>query len=138
MNISGGCYCGALRYEAIINPMLIGICHCRDCQLFSGSAFRTASVISPADFKITRGQPNLYRKVADTGSARDAAFCGTCGSHICTFPEDPDAEGAFVSLRWATADQFDQIKPRIEIFCESKAAWLGDVDGATSFPRMPA
>lgn len=137
MNISGGCFCGSLRYEATINQKLVGVCHCRDCQIFSGSAFRTSSVVPPADFKFTHGQPKLFKKVADTGNARDAAFCGTCGSHICTFPEELDAEGAFISLRWATSDQFDQVAPVFEVFCDSKVSWLGSIEDAMQFPRMP-
>lgn len=137
MKITGGCYCGAIRYEATIDPMLVGVCHCRDCQLFSGSAFRTSSSIPSADFAIVAGQPKTFRKVADNGNVRDAAFCGNCGSHICTYPENPDAEGAFVSLRWSTSDQFDQIEPKFEIFCDSKASWVSEVETATQFARMP-
>ncbi len=136
MDITGGCYCGELKYEATINSMLVSVCHCRDCQLFSGSAFRTASPIPPADFRITQGQPKLFKKVADSGNTRHAAFCGTCGSHICTFPDDPGAEGAFVSLRWSTADQFERLEPKVEIFCDARAVWLGDIEGATQFSRM--
>ncbi len=138
MEINGGCFCGALRYEAVVNPQLLGICHCRDCQLFSGSAFRTAGPVPPADFRFTHGKPKLFRKVADSGNIRDAAFCDICGSHICTLPEDPEADGAFVSLRWATADQSDQIKPSVELFCDSRASWLNEVENAMRFPRMPS
>ena len=42
MHIDGGCHCGALTYEAEIDPARVGVCHCLDCQILSGSAFRTA------------------------------------------------------------------------------------------------
>ena len=44
MDITGQCFCGAIQYEATVNEQMVGICHCRDCQIFSGSAFRTLCV----------------------------------------------------------------------------------------------
>ena len=43
MNVDGACHCGKLAYEAEIDPERIGVCHCVDCQLLSGTAFRIAA-----------------------------------------------------------------------------------------------
>lgn len=136
MKIQGGCFCGALRYEADINPKMIGICHCRDCQLFSGSAFRTATGVPLEHFQFTKGEPNFFDKTADSGLVRRMAFCGTCGSHICSY-SDASEDAPFISLRAATADNFEDLVPSFEFFCDSKVAWLPDLEKAFKFPRMP-
>ena len=40
MKIDGSCHCGAIRYEAEVDPGGVSICHCTDCQKLTGSAFR--------------------------------------------------------------------------------------------------
>lgn len=137
MKISGGCFCGALRYEATIDPSRVGICHCRDCQIFSGSAFRTVGAVRPSNFRFVQGEPAVFEKTAETGRVRRMAFCGRCGTHICSLPEEPDRDDAFVSIRIATSEQFREMRPAVELFCDSKVAWMSAVEGAVQFSRMP-
>ena len=47
MKITGGCHCGAITYEAEVDPDHTSICHCTDCQQLSGTVFRT-SIRAPA------------------------------------------------------------------------------------------
>ncbi len=136
MEISGSCFCGELKYEAVVNPEMVGICHCRDCQILSGSAFRTAALISGENFRFTSGQPNIFEKVADSGGIRRMAFCGLCGTHICSYPEE-ERVSSFVSLRITTAREYDQLPPRIEVFCSSKVPWLPPLGGMIAFDHMP-
>ena len=59
MKIDGSCHCGAIAYEAEIDPETVGICHCADCQQLTGTAFRV-SVFAPEDkFRLTRGTPKV-------------------------------------------------------------------------------
>ncbi|MEO1544948.1 MAG: GFA family protein, partial [Pseudomonadota bacterium] len=44
MKITGGCHCGKITYEAVINLENVVVCHCTDCQRLSGSAFRTVAM----------------------------------------------------------------------------------------------
>jgi hypothetical protein len=37
MKINGQCHCGAVRFEAEIDPGQVSICHCTDCQALTGS-----------------------------------------------------------------------------------------------------
>ena len=60
MKTRGACYCGAIRYEAELDENRIGVCHCRDCQIFSGSAFRMATRVEFDDFTITGGTPKYF------------------------------------------------------------------------------
>ena len=59
MKIDGGCYCGYITYTAEIDPENVGICHCTDCQTFSGSAFRTSVRATKEAFQLSGGTENL-------------------------------------------------------------------------------
>lgn len=135
MDITGQCFCGAIHYEASVDPGRIGICHCRDCQIFSGSAFRTAAVVARGDLRFTRGTPRTFEKTSERGTVRDMAFCGVCGTHLCSLP--PGDEDGFVSLRIASSHQFDRLRPVIEIFCDARVAWLAPLEGTFQAPKMP-
>lgn len=82
MNVQGRCHCGAITYEAEVQPGTVNICHCRDCQMLTGSAFR-ANIQAPAQsFRILTGKPREYVKTADSGARRVHAFCANCGAPV--------------------------------------------------------
>ena len=90
MKIDGGCHCGAIRYEAEIDPGGVGICHCTDCQKLSGSAFRTVVPAASDTFRMTAGEPTIYVKTGDSGAKRQQAFCPRSGSPIFSASSDPE------------------------------------------------
>jgi hypothetical protein len=136
MHTSGSCFCGAIEWEADIDPNMVGLCHCRDCQIFSGSAFRLSGG-NPSEFKITKGTPKYFMKPADSGKVRRMAFCGDCGTHLASLPPEGEEEGNYISIRLATSKDFAKLKPMAEIFCDSKLAWMPELDGTMRFPQMP-
>lgn len=133
MQIMGSCFCELIEYEAELDEAGVGICHCRDCQIFSGSAFRTSGIVASERFRFTRGTPKYFDKVADSGAVRRMAFCEECGTHLCSLPEK---EGGFVSIRVSTSHQFSRLKPAAEIYCSSRVDWLPGLEGAVEFDRM--
>lgn len=138
MDISGGCFCGLVEYESELEEKTwVGICHCRDCQIFSGSAFRMACIAGIDAFRFTKGRPKYFDKRADSGSIRRLAFCGECGTHLCSMPSEPDSKPAYVSIRLSTAREFPTLNPTVEIFCDSRVSWLKPLEGCAQFPRMP-
>jgi hypothetical protein len=82
MKVEGQCHCGAITYEAEVEPGTMKICHCTDCQLLSGSAFRANIPASAEHFRILKGEPRRYIKTAGSGAKRVQAFCENCGSPI--------------------------------------------------------
>src|ERR1700741_3654872 len=54
--ITGGCYCGNIRYESIAQPMMMIKCHCRDCQHITGGPYAPAVVLPITAFKLTKGE----------------------------------------------------------------------------------
>ena len=137
MKTRGACYCGAIRYEAELDENRVGICHCRDCQIFSGSAFRMATRVEIEDFVIVSGTPKYFIKTAESGNRRRMAFCGDCGTHICSVPLDMSEPGGYVSLRVSSCEDFASMKPAAEIWCDSRVSWVAPVEGAVQFPKGP-
>lgn len=137
METTGACFCGAVEYRADVDPHRIGICHCRDCQVLSGSAFRLAAVVLPGSFEVTKGDPKTFDKAADSGRVRRLLFCSDCGSHIASLPPDLDEPGAFISLRIATSKDFASFEPTYELWRDSKVAWMPELEGTHRFDAQP-
>jgi hypothetical protein len=62
---TGGCQCGALRYEITEAPRMVYSCHCTDCQRLTSSAFSMAVVVAAEAFRLTIGEPRPLQKTAD-------------------------------------------------------------------------
>jgi hypothetical protein len=60
MPITGGCMCGAVRYESSAEPLLMVKCHCRDCQRTTGGPYVPAVVFPISAFRVVQGQVQHY------------------------------------------------------------------------------
>lgn len=110
MKIDGQCHCGDLRFEGVADPANAVMCHCTDCQVLSGTAFRTAVRVMPEDFKLLSGTPTNYVKTTDTGKQTVQAFCGRCGSQIyATHVPTP----RFYAVRLGTVRQREEFVPKV-------------------------
>ena len=125
MRIDGNCHCGAIAYEAEIDPAQVGICHCTDCQMLTGSAYRVSVPAASATFRLLRGQPKIYIKTtAESGTRRRHAFCETCGSPLyASALDDPP----FYTLRVGNIRQRTQLAPTRQIWCRSALPWAKDI-----------
>ncbi len=126
MKIDGGCHCGAITYEAELDPERVGICNCTDCQQLSGTAFRTIAVVD--SFRLLSGAPKVYVKVGDSGNAREQAFCGTCGSGIYSTAPGPDTgpDPKVYNIRVGTCRQRAELAPKFQLWGRSALSWLKD------------
>jgi hypothetical protein len=133
MQVDGRCHCGAITYRAVVEPEKTSICHCSDCQMLSGSAYR-ASVQAPAGtFRILTGQPKVYVKTtAESGTKRAHAFCPDCGTPVyATAISEPQS----YSLRIGCLTQRAQLAPRKQIWCRSALPWSANLEGVV--PQLP-
>jgi hypothetical protein len=119
MKINGGCHCGAITYQADIDPDAVALCHCTDCQTLSGSAFRVVVPAKREGFKLA-GEPKIYVKTGESGRKRVQSFCPHCGTPI--YSADTDNPQVF-SIRLGTARQRDQLPPRKQLWCRSALEW---------------
>ena len=90
MEVTGTCHCGQIRYEAEIDPERVGICHCTDCQMLTGSAYRVSVPSLPGTFRLIAGEPKVYVKVADSGTRRRHSFCPNCGAPVSSSADSDD------------------------------------------------
>ena len=125
MHITGGCHCGAITYEAELDPAKVVICHCQDCQRLSGSAFRSVAMVPDRAFTLRTGQPREYIKTAASGNKRVQAFCPTCGSGL--WATSPGAGPKVYGLRAGSIDQRADLAPHMQVWAEHRLPWLDDL-----------
>jgi hypothetical protein len=126
MRIDGQCHCGAIRYRAEIDPKRVVICHCTDCQAFSGSAFRV-SVSSPRDALEVEGEPKTYVKLAESGRRRLQQFCGDCGAAL--FASGDGEAAKVVGIRWGSVRQRRELIPTHQTWRRSAPNWVCAFEG---------
>jgi hypothetical protein len=71
--ITGGCNCGAVRFEISTEPRLTSVCHCRECQRFSGGGGMTNIVLQKSDVSFTKGAPISHDEMG-TGDASSSSL----------------------------------------------------------------
>jgi hypothetical protein len=130
--MEGGCLCGSVRYSGDAEPALVAICHCRDCQKFTGSAFGFL-ILVPKDALELQGTLKTFSSLADSGKPILRHFCPECGSSVS---EEPSIRPGFVLINGGTLDD-PTIKPSMEIYCDRELPWvqLGDMQ---RFAEMPS
>lgn len=130
---SGGCMCGAIRYECSADPLLALNCHCRDCQRASGSAFASVLAVPKDSLKIT-GEPKYHDVKADSGNTISRGFCPECGSPLFTkLSARPD----LVGIRAASLDDPSWHKPAMDIYTSSAQPWDYMNPDLPKSPKMP-
>jgi len=112
---TGGCLCGAVRYESEGEPLFSLLCHCRDCQHQSGSASVAAMRVPAAGFRVTKGEPELY-----VGNQVTRAFCPEGG---CPLFIRVSARPDIVGLRVGSLDDPSEFRPEADIFVKSAQPW---------------
>ena len=119
MKISGGCACGAIRYEGDADPAVMVNCHCRDCQRSTGSGYAPVMALPAAAIKI-KGTPRYYKTIGEAGKAIERGFCATCGSPVTVkLDRFPD----LIGVQAASLDDPSQYKPGLELFTASAQPW---------------
>ena len=129
---TGGCLCGAVRFEVDgpIGP--ITCCHCSLCRRASGSAFTTSASVDAERFRVVKGN-ELLREFESSPQNR-RAFCSQCGSQL--FGRH-DAYPAVVRVRAGAFDDDPKTRIAADIMMSSKAPWLEGHEHAEEFPELP-
>ena len=76
--ITGGCFCGAIRYQSTDPPVRVGMCHCRMCQRWFGAAACMGVFFESDSFRFTKGEPKIFM----TSAILERRFCENCGTSI--------------------------------------------------------
>ena len=118
---TGGCLCGAIRYEFTAEPETVYICHCTDCQTMSGAPYNAVVQVPEADFTLKSGTLKMYVKTAESCNKRAQMFCPECGNRIyATAAGDvPDGKPKYFGVRIGVINQRRELKPSRQIWHRS-------------------
>ena len=132
--MTGGCACGAIRYECNpANPVFADHCYCRDCQRSSGTAMASLLFLAEAAFKVIKGEARYFETVGDSGKKISRGFCPNCGSPLFTTVElMPGAIG----IRAASLDDPNQYRPGVSLYLDSATVWAPIDERLPKFPKL--
>jgi hypothetical protein len=117
---TGGCACGAIRYECDSAPMFTWICHCRECQRSTGTGGAVNVVFAASVVKFTRGQPKYHDSVGTSGQHTHRGFCPECGSPVAAKADlIPHIHG----ISAASLDEPGQLRVVAHIWSASAQPW---------------
>lgn len=132
MKLEGGCYCGALRYEAQGEPMMKAQCHCRECQHFTGGSANVFIAMPIASFAYTKGIPKQYSR-GDLERAVTREFCADCGTHVAG--RSPGFPAVIIKV--GSLDDPSLFTPDLAIYTVDQQAFHHVPAGIPSFERLP-
>jgi hypothetical protein len=129
--LTGGCGCGAVRYEITAEPVTAGYCHCTRCQRRTGNGSSANVIVEPGSVTIVQGDDMLAAWEPEGGFRK--VFCSACGSGLWSTPPDSDVPAG---IRMGTLDGDHGIEPSYRQFLDYAPAWepIPD-DGLTRFPE---
>lgn len=117
---TGGCACGAIRYETTAEPVLTLHCHCRDCQRSSGGPFASFAVIPKEAFRLLQGEPRFHATPSEAGGQTRRAFCPDCGSPLFGYP---DAVPHLAAIRLGSLDDPGRVTPQMDVWTCDAHSW---------------
>ena len=122
MNIlfSGGCVCGAVRFECSAQPLMMLKCHCRDCQRVTGGAYAPAIIFPYSAFRVTKGTIQRFATESLGGGQNVRGFCAVCGSRL-TGAEN-EAKG-IIGVLASSLDDPSWFQPTMDIFTCDAEPW---------------
>ncbi|MCE4553421.1 GFA family protein [Roseateles cellulosilyticus] len=133
MKIQGACHCGAIAFDAEIDPSRVVACHCNDCQTLSGAPFRAIVATPVEQFSLLRGTPRTYVKVAASGNRRAQVFCPDCGTALwAAAAENPTT----VVIRLGCVAQRAALKPTRQLWHRSALPWLAELADVPASPQQ--
>ena len=124
---SGGCVCGAVRYECTAEPSMMFKCHCRDCQQVTGGGHLPGLLVPVSAFRLIKGELKYHFTPSLAGGRHKRGFCPECGSRI-TGGENDQRPGRFVGITAGSLDDPSWFRPQMDFFvCDAQRWDLTDV-----------
>ena len=131
MGLTGGCHCGAVRYEtATDTPHHHAVCHCGDCRRSSGGLMVGWALFNDADLTIN-GETTVYA----SSEHGQRLFCPKCGTSLfyrnqAIFPDQTD-------IHSATLDDSEQLPAQAQIQLAERVSWVATLNDLPGFDRFP-
>jgi hypothetical protein len=132
--MTGGCLCGAIRYELSAAPAIQFACHCRACQHASGGSPTYGLVVPEASVTLTQGDPTTYWSAGDSGNQVGRVFCGTCGAPVFSRLE---GSPMMLVVKVGSLDDPSSFQVQADLWRDAAQPWHRPHEGAMSFPGNP-
>ena len=130
--MKGRCLCGSVQYELTARPQDVYYCHCRDCQILSGSAFHVLGIVERDSINILSGEIARYQHTTDSGFTMTREFCPECGTPLFVrSTRFPEVEMFTVSA----LEEPESVEPSFQIWSASKISWSTIDVELRSFPH---
>ena len=129
--LTGGCFCGFVRYEADAHPFHETVCHCASCRRMVGAAEVAWFSVPRAAFRLTAGAPSRFA----SSEGVERSFCPTCGTSLTYRSRDfPDE----IDVTIASLDDPDAAPPRDHTQVADKLRWTRLPEDLPAYPtRRP-
>ena len=131
---SGGCACGAIRYESTAAPVLMLHCHCRDCQRSSGGPFSSFVIVPTEAFKVLQGSLRFHDSPSEAGGKTHRGFCPDCGAPIVV---NADAAPQFAAIRTASLDDPSGFSLQMDVWTSDAHPWDQTNPALPKFEKYP-
>lgn len=128
---SGGCHCGAVRYEAGGEVLHHAICHCQDCRRAAGAPMVGWIAFKSAHVRLTKGEAKVRRSSA----AADRHFCADCGTGL--FYTNEEVLPGVTDVQSATLDEPEAVPPGAHIQYAEHLQWTEKLEDLPKFERYP-
>ena len=115
--ITGGCYCGKVRFKATQEPIYQTNCHCANCRRAIGAQSVAWITVKRSAFQFESGTPKRFR--TDTGAWR--SFCDECGTSL-TYERDTRPEE--IDITTGSLDHPEDFAPRKDFYVEERLPWV--------------
>lgn len=116
--ITGGCLCGAVRYEARAYVSDAYFCHCRTCQKTTGAPAEIGVLIEPGTLRFLQGAPKFFQ----TSHFGERGFCPTCGSRLI-WQSVEGKRPEFTNVSVGSLDDPNVVTPTSHQCVESQMSW---------------
>ena len=130
--MSGGCMCGAVRYEARGESFSIAHCHCHSCRKNNGGPVVTLAGYLKSQVTFSGKERSFY--ASSPGVLR--AFCSNCGTPL-TWEGDAGELGPVIELHVSTFDDPEAMVPTAHAFYPERISWFEVADDLPRYEGFP-
>ncbi|HBD13570.1 MAG TPA: aldehyde-activating protein [Porticoccaceae bacterium] len=133
--ITGGCFCGGLRYRVDQQPFGQANCHCRACQHATGGAYAPVLLV-PTAALVIEGEYREYQSSGDSGHTVTRVFCGHCGTTVFAATTRVETMRPIYAV---TLDQPELFSPTLDAWTDFAQPWVPMDESLPKFRRdLPA
>jgi hypothetical protein len=136
MNIpfTGSCQCGQVRYEVSAKPLTLYLCHCKECQKQSSSAFGMSLTVPRNALTILEGEVKTWTREVNSDREVACLFCGNCGTRLF---HDRAYSKETINIKAGTLDDTSWLEPIGNVWTKSAQPWVNISEKLLNYEGQP-